>query len=250
MVKLNNLTRIVFLFVVVSFLCSCVTKKEINYFQRADTTQSPLLKPYEPVIQASDRIGILVTSVDKKATNFFTFSLNDNSSNAPSYLVNSEGVVDVPLIGQVHIAGLTTNIAKDTLKKLIERYVNNPTVIVVLKTFRVIVLGAVGSVGILESDHERMTIVEAIARSGDVNFNARRDNIMIIREKGNGKEYGSVDLTSKEIFTSPYYNLHANDIVYVEPGVRTRLAANSVYFSTINIAISFVTLALVYLKLK
>ena len=140
MLKFTNLRGLVILLAIISVLPSCVTRKQISYFQKEDTTGRPMPVAYEPIIQPGDRISILVTSVDKKATAFFTFNLNDNSVTAPSYLVTSKGDVDVPLVGEVYVNGLTTNQAKDTLKVLIEKYVNSPTVVVILKTFRVTML--------------------------------------------------------------------------------------------------------------
>jgi polysaccharide export outer membrane protein len=248
MIKLNFLLRIVLLASVISSFSSCVSRRKITYFVKEDTTQRPLPTPYEPVIQPNDRIAILVTSVDKKASAFFTFSLNDNSSNSPSYLVNPKGDIDIPLIGKWHVAGYTTSQAKDSIKKLIEGYIIDPTVIVALKTFRVTVLGYVGAVGIQESDNEKMTLTDVIAKAGDIQINGRRDKILVIRERGNGKEYGYVDLTSKEVFTSPYYYLHANDIVYVEPSIRVNIVTTQVYYSAISLAIGFFTLAVLFLK--
>jgi polysaccharide export outer membrane protein len=229
-------------------LSSCVPRRQLVYFIKADTTQRPVAAAYEPVIQPNDQVGVLLTSVDKQASSFFSFSSNDNSSTAPTYLVNSDGFIDVPLVGLFHIAGLTSNQAKDSLKTRFEKYINGPTIIVILKTFRVTMLGAVNHAGILESDNERMTIIEAIARSGDLNANARRDNILIVREKGNGREYGTVDITSRDILTSPYYNLHTNDIVYVEPGIRARLALNQIYVVTVSSLLGLATLGLIYFK--
>src|SRR6185369_11887264 len=113
-----------------------------------------------------------------------------------------------------HIGGLTSNQARDSLKKLLEGYVVNPSVLVILKSFRVTFLGAAGS-KIIESDNERMSIIEAIAHVGGIPITGQMKKIMIIRDKGDGKEYGYVDITTKEIFTSPYFYLHSDDIIYV-----------------------------------
>ncbi len=248
MIKSENLTRIIFLFLIISALTSCIPRKQVTYFIKEDTTRQAIIPPYEPIIQANDRIQILVTSVDKQASNFFSFSANDNSANAPSYLVNADGIIDIPLVGPFHVAGLTTTQAKDTLKRRFEKYIYSPTVIVTLKTFRITVLGAVNHPGVFESDHERLTITEALALSGDLNVNGKRTNILVVREKGNGKEYGFVDITSRQIITSPYYNLHANDIIYVEPNMRTRLAALQTYFTTLSIIAGVVLLTLLVVK--
>jgi len=244
MVKLDSLLKITFFIVIVSVVTSCVPRKQITYFLAEDTTHLPISKPYEPIIQASDRVRILVNGVDKEASNFFSFSQNDNSSNTPGYLVNAEGLIDIPLIGSIHIAGLTTTQAKDTLKGLLEKYINRPTVIVTLLTFKITMLGQVASPGIYTSDHERLTIIEAIAMAGDLKIDGKRTNIMVIREKGNGKEYGFVNLSSRSIITSPYYNLHANDIIYVEPTLRSRLTALQPYYAVAGMIVGILTLTL------
>lgn len=242
MAKLDGLLKVVFFIAIVSLATSCIPRKQFVYFVDEDTTQQPLQKPYEPIIQPNDRMRILVNSVDKESSSFFSFSANDNSANSPGYLVDHSGEIDIPLIGKFHAAGLTTSQAKDTLKGLLEKYINGPTVIVSLLTFKVTILGEIQSPGIYTSDHERLTIIEAIAMAGDLGINAKRENIMVIREKGNGREYGYVDITSKAIITSPYYNLHANDIVYIEPTFRSRLTALQPYYAVLGMIVGIASL--------
>jgi polysaccharide biosynthesis/export protein len=242
MIRFQFLLKIIFLFAIISLQFSCVPRKQFVYFCKEDTTMEALQKPYEPIIQASDKVRILVNSVDKETGGFFSFSANDNSSNSPGYLVNAAGYIDIPLIGPFHIAGLTTTQAKDSLKILLEKYINRPTVIVTLLTFKITILGYINGPGIYESDHERLTILEAIAKAGDIKPDGKRVNIMVIREKGNGREYGFVDITSKSIITSPYYNLHANDIIYIEPTFRSRLVALQPYYAVLGMVVGIATL--------
>jgi polysaccharide export outer membrane protein len=237
--------KVIFAFAAISLITSCVPKKQIVYFAKEDTTGRPLPPFYEPVIEAYDKVKILVNSIDKEATSFFSYSSNDNSSNAPGYLVSTTGYIDIPLIGNFHIGGLTTAQAKDSLKLLLEKYLNRPNVLVTLTTFKVIMLGAISN-GIYATDRDKLTIIEAVATAGGIGDNGKKNNVMIIREKGNGREYGYVDLTSKAVLTSPYYYLHNNDIIYVEPTMRSRLNALSSYYALLGVISGMLALVLVY----
>jgi polysaccharide export outer membrane protein len=105
-------------------------------------------------------------------------------------------------------------------------------------------LGAITAPGIYNTDHEKLTILEAIAMAGDLSPNGKRENIMVVRQKGDGKEYGFVDITSKSIMTSPYYNLHTDDIIYVEPTLRSRLNGLEPYFAVFGIVVGALTLTI------
>src|SRR4051812_10894655 len=127
MPKLDILLKLLFTMAVICLVTSCVPRKQIVYFLAEDSSNTPMLKAAEPIIEANDRVRILVNSLDKEATSFFVFSANDNSSSSPGYLVNSDGNISIPLIGKIHIAGLTPNQTQDTVKMLLEKYINRPT---------------------------------------------------------------------------------------------------------------------------
>ncbi|MBR6441651.1 MAG: polysaccharide export protein, partial [Bacteroidales bacterium] len=91
--------------------------------------------------------------------------------------------------------------------------------------FRVCVLGDVNRPGQLVVAGERLTIFEALSMVGDLTIYGQRHNVTIIREENGLRTVGEIDLSSKEVFNSPYYYLHQNDVVYVEPNMRKKKTA-------------------------
>jgi polysaccharide export outer membrane protein len=139
------------------------------------------------------------------------------------YLVKS-GEIVFPILGKIKVEGLTPQQLATTIEeKLIsEGYVTDPVVIVRLLNYKIYVMGEVARPGIVNVDNEKMTILEAVAAAGDLTIYGKRDNITVIREKDGKREVGTVDLTSKEIFNSPYYYVQQSDVIYVEPNDRRK----------------------------
>ena len=104
----------------------------------------------------------------------------------------------------------------------------------------VTMLGAAGP-QILPLSIENMTILDALASSGDIGEKGRTDNILVIREKDDTKEFKRLNLTNNSIFYSPYFYLQPNDIVYIEP-VKIKVAKTAQLISYITAGISFALL--------
>ena len=130
-------------------------------------------------------------------------------------------------------------IAKDLIEK---KLLLDPIVSVRYLNFKVTVLGEVGHPTVVTVENEKVTLLEALGMAGDLTVEAKRNNVMVIREEESGeKKIKRLDLTSTEIFTSPYYYLKSNDIVYVEPN-STKVASTSRFTQILPIVISTVTL--------
>ncbi|MBQ4376393.1 MAG: polysaccharide biosynthesis/export family protein, partial [Bacteroidales bacterium] len=144
------------------------------------------------------------------------------------YLVNQDGVIVFPVLGELKVRGLTHHELAELIKdRLIsEGHLKNPTVTVKLMNFKVSILGDVTKPGQLTVDGERITIFEALSMVGDLTIYGQRQNVTIIREENGVRTIGEVDLSSKDIFQSPYYYLHQNDVVYVEPNMRRKKNAD------------------------
>lgn len=136
------------------------------------------------------------------------------------YLVDSDGDIVFPIIGKIHVSGLTKPELADKLADAIyPKYTKErPNVEVRLMNFRVIIVGAVGSPGIKNSTSERMNFFEAIALAGDLNIKGERENILLYRTNADGtREVHRLDIHDKNFLLSPYFNLQQNDIIYVVP---------------------------------
>lgn len=138
------------------------------------------------------------------------------------YTVNEQGQISFPILGQISAAGLTLDSLMSHIAQRLknEGLVNDPTVTAKIMNFRVTVVGEVRSPQQIHVQGTRLTILEAIAICGDLTDNAIRDKLVVIRSDGGNRQMGEINLTTKELLDSPYYYLHNNDIVYVEPTER------------------------------
>ena len=174
---------------------------------------------YQPiVIQENDILQITVSSLALEAAAPF------NSSNESGYMVDVSGNITLPTLGDIQVKNLTLEEIKAKLKEALQPYFSEtPIVNVRLQNFKVSVNGEVGSPGIFAVANGRITMIEAITRSGDFTPYSRRDSILIIREFNNERSFGYIDFNSAAAFDSPYFYLKQNDVVYVRPN-KTKVA--------------------------
>jgi polysaccharide export outer membrane protein len=142
------------------------------------------------------------------------------------YLVGPDGSIDFPAVGKISIAGLSIEQAKGVLAKKLSDYINEPVVEVRIINYKVNMMGEVNRVGPVLAPNHKINILEAISAAGDIPLTGRKDNVLIIRERNGKQEFGRVNLNSRTVFTSPYYYLQQNDIVYVEPNRIKRQETN------------------------
>jgi polysaccharide export outer membrane protein len=231
MVKLNVKKILVFSVIVVVF-SACNSVKNLTDFQKSRRYDDTLAvaRPFIPRMQPGDLISINVSSLSTEASSFFNpynglgaVGGGSNAGNSgginqtPGFLVDPSGNIQYPLIGNIKVAGYTTSQIRDTVRARLGLYLKEPTVIVRYLNFKITFLGEVGRIDVVNVPNESITLPEAISLSGDVTALAQRDSIMIIRDVGGKKAIGYVNLMSREVFNSPYYYLHPNDIVYVKP---------------------------------
>ena len=199
---------------------SCVSPKKVIYFQGSEqkSTTDKITTSYVPTIQPNDLLSVVVGSLNPEANELFNLPTGGGTgAQVPGYLVDAEGNIQLPLVGKIKIVGLTTQDAADTVRKYLTKYIRDPTVSIRTLNYQVSVLGEVSNPGVYVIADEKVTLPKAISLAGDLTIFGRRDNILIIREEDGKREYARVDFTSRDFFNSPYYYLHKNDMVYVEP---------------------------------
>lgn len=242
-----NRVLILILFVNV-FLLSCVSKKEIVYFQQDDKIANQVAGKYtEPLIQADDILSINVSSLSKEASSFFNINKEGQDIASEGYLVDINGNIEMPFIGQIKVSGLSARSATDTIREKLEKYLQNPTVTVRYKNFRIVVLGEVVRPGVYTIPNEKINVVEALGLAGDLTIYGKRNNITVIRDVDGKKEYGSINLNSRSLFESPYYYLRTNDVLYIEPGRRKKSEADN-FYRVVPIVLSSLTIVVVILS--
>ena len=210
--------------------CSTKTYQKINYLQdvRKDTTFA-MKDNAGIIIQPKDWISIVVAGVNPELA--YQFNLPNVSYQAGAetasasqyrlmgYSVGNDGTIDFPVLGKLHVAGLTRWQVSELVKeKLTEGgYLRNPVVTVEFMNFKIVVTGEVTRPGSYSITGDKITILEAISLAGDLTIYGKRENVSVIREKGDKKEIYVLDLRSSDIFKSEAYYLKQNDVVYVEP---------------------------------
>lgn len=198
---------------------SCVSTQKVKYFPQVQDGPIPSNTPSpESVIQKSDILSISVTSSNLEASAPFNQAAGDGGVPA-GYLVNNEGNIQFPSLGEIKAEGMTKTQLKDKITKglLDGKLLVDPTVTIRFINFRVTVLGEVNHPTVVNVPNEKISLLEALGLAGDLTIYGRRENVMVIRETKGEKVIKRLNLNSDELFTSPYYYLQSNDIVYVEP---------------------------------
>jgi len=210
-------------------LPACVTHEElVNFNDGPEFPNSPTAmgKIPELKIQPDDILSIRVKTMDPMVSEQFNIvpenqNMNMAGGNASlmGHLVDKDGFIDFPILGQIEVAGMTTAQLRDKIAgRLVEGgHLVGPTVIVRFINFRVTVLGEVTGPGSYTMNDERVTVLDALGQAGDISPYGNRTNILLIREYDGEREYVRLNLQDRDVFQSPYFYLHQNDVIYVEP---------------------------------
>jgi len=228
----------------VIFFSSCNTTKNTTYFQNIpkDTTLTNLVsKDFEPKIQKGDLLGITVASLSPENTIIYNAPQNAQGP-LTGYLVDENGDIQFIKLGSLHVDGMTRKELKAKLEKDLAPYLTQAVVAVGFLNRHITMIGGI-SPQIIPMPGDNMTILDAIAASGGIGEKGRSDNILVVREKGDSKEFKRLNLTDNSIFYSPYFYMQPNDVVYVEPEKEKKDQFFRIY-SLIITSASFVFLVL------
>lgn len=210
---------------------ACNTEKRLGtlvYFNKqGDSSLAKNIQNAEPAMQAGDRLSIIVHALDPASAAPYNLGSGVSTSSSSlqtaasgpgnsGYIVEADGTIHFPQLGIIQVAGMQRKQLIDLLTQRLIKFVNDPVVTVQFLNFKITVLGEVTSPGTINIPDGKVTLIEAIGLAGDLPVTARRDNILVIREKNGQREFGHVDLLSKNVFSSPYFVLKQNDVVYVE----------------------------------
>lgn len=219
-----------FILLAAAAMASCTsTKTTLPYFTDISEVKEGTLPKgdYTPVIKPDDELLITIVSSYPEATAQYNLPVSNPATRAElnmtttprqqTYFVSTEGNIDMPYIGELHVAGLTTDQLKEQIKEIVQKDVSDAIVTVQLVNFNVIVAGEVAKPATINVTRNRFTILDALSAAGDLTPYGKRDNVLVIREENGQRKYAHVNLNSSDILTSPYYYLQQNDYIYVEP---------------------------------
>lgn len=263
----NKASKNVFfcLLIGVCLLASCASSKKLKYFQDMPQVSTGaefgMIEFEETKIKPDDILNIKVNTIDLEASE----AINNGNSTMPGnnvgvansafsqmvtgYLVDNDGTVEVPVLGKIKVAGMTLLEAKAEIRKKAAEYYKDANVSLRFSNFRVSVLGEVNRPGTFIIPNQRVSVLDAIAFSGDLSVYGRRNNVMLIRKDDKGKAVAvKMDLTSKEIFNSPYFYLRQNDMVYVEPAGAKLLNADTSVIRYLSLLASLVSVGILVFR--
>jgi len=227
--------KILYLLCAICLLCSCSAKQNLTYFS---DLQDPVVaqqkgnlgkQDYSINLEPQDELLITVSSEVPEATFMYNLPLSNPATKAniaegtyaqamqQTYIVNKEGNIQFPTLGTIHVEGMTTSQLREELTRRISKDVEAPYVRVELLNFKVKVLGEVQHPGVVKSDTERLTVLDALAEVGDMTVFGKRDNVLLVREENGVRTYHYMDLNDSRTMQSPYFYLKQNDVLYVSP---------------------------------
>ena len=222
----------VFFVIIIIFSTSCTQKmyKEYNLFQKG-LDSLPSFNYTAPLIQNNDRLAIKIFSATLNQEQASVFGMagtpvsNSNGysvSGGNNFVVDFDGYISFPIIGNIKCAGFTTDQIDSVITKKLEKYVKDPEVAVSLANFKVNILGEVGSQGTKQFTIPNPTIIDLIAQSGGFSERATRNNVYLIREINGKRTTYTINFNEVSLFNSEVYQLAQNDLVYV-PADKIRL---------------------------
>ena len=243
----KNYILLFLVFAAVCLLTSCASTKNVTYFQNREALEKAV-QGYlaDARIMPKDVLTITVSTTTPEAAKQFNLVTPTSQTQLQTYLVDNEGMINFPVVGELKVGGLTKTEAEKLITEKISPYLKElekPVVNVRMSSFSVSVLGEVNLPGTFPIEREKINVLEALAKAGDLTIYGVRNNVTLIREECDGtKSYHTLNLNDANIVNSPYYYLQQNDILYVEPnGVK---AKNSDIGSSTTIWTSFVSVAI------
>lgn len=237
---------------------SCITPRRVNYLQ--DLTQGSQIQienKFEAAIAPYDELNIIVTTSSSKKELASPFNLGNSTgnnafTNNARYLVDVNGDIQMPILGNIHVAGLTRLKLQDTLTAMLQNggYIDEPFVMVRFNNFKIFFLGG-GRGQVLNISNERCTFLEAMAMLGDnVSLHTRRDHIAVMREINGRMVVRYLDPRSSDVFNDPFFMLQQNDFIiadtYDNSVVRSEvsywLGIGSTIISAFSLVVSLIVL--------
>lgn len=212
-------------------ITSCSVPKDVAYFQGLESLSpeqlSKMSQTYTSKVCSDDLLTITVTAWDPSIVTPFNPPAYASGAQGesdmkmgqqlPTYLVDKEGYINFPVLGKVKAAGLSKQELAESMQQQIAHYVKDAIVNIQIVNFKITVIGEVLKPGTIEVKNDRISILDALGYAEDMTINGNRKNVCVIRDNNGAKEYGYLDMTDPAVFSSPYYYLQQNDVVYVEP---------------------------------
>lgn len=228
--------------IILGFLPACTPAKKTTYFQDITTDtviRTVIEKNVNDTIKNGDVLSISVTSLSPD--NMLYNAPPNSSGDLTGYLVDESGNIDFYKLGKVNAAGMTIKELRTKLEQALVPYIREAIVGAGFVNRHVTLMGGIGP-QVLNYNEGGLTILDALASSGDIGERGKKENVLLIRKNGDSTLFKRLDLTSRAIFQSPYFYLQPNDIVYVEPVKDKAKTAQIVSYVTAGVSFLFLIL--------
>lgn len=245
------------LLILIALQVSCKSTDDITMFQdlrnqeylqkRFSNTTPPKYR-----IKVYDNLYLSVLTPDPEINQIYNPNISGGSSGGSTdqlfgsqvgqylngYRVAENGTVQLPVIGDINIVGLTLEEAEKRIQEKAKEYLQNPTVQVKLLNFKVNVLGEVNAPGFLYNYEGNINIIEAIGHAQGITTNADLKNVVVNRKTNDITNTYKVDLTTNDVYASDVFYLQPNDVLYIPP---TKLIRRNENVSTYSLFLSTLT---------
>ena len=259
------------LILMIAGFSSCQSYKNIPYFQNIssdtatvvykDGVQIPVTTVNDITIQPNDVLNVTIQTIDPDINAVFntnatpmaasaavvanTTAANGNTNSIVGYMVDNKGEIELPIAGKIHVQGLTTAQAKEAIRLKAEKFYKDPIVNVQIINFKVTVMGEATHPGAYLINGERATILDALGQAGDLSIYGMRTNVMLSRKEDGHQKIIRFDLTSTNIYDSPYFYLKQGDVIYVQPNKSKAASTDGAAIRTYAIISSTLSLVIV-----
>ncbi len=237
-IKTTSSNLILLIFSILIVFSNCTPTQNAVYFYNATDSGvvSRNINLEEPFIQKNDLLSISISSLNAEATAIFnapntqatSTSTSTGSTSAGGYLVNSEGNVQMPILGNVKAEGLTKRQLKASITQMIneKKLLVDPIVTIRHLNYEVSIIGEVGKPTVINVPSEKISLLKALGIAGDITIYGKKHNVLLIREEEGKRTINRINLNDEKFLTSEFYYLKPNDVVYVEPNERKIKNAN------------------------
>jgi polysaccharide export outer membrane protein len=202
-------------------LSGCAARRDLVYFSNmAETATVNKSQDQQVLIKRGDVVNVTVNSLSPESNNLFYGNKNMGTNPRPGsegYKVDRNGNIQLPLIGEIKIEGLTVEDAQTAIASQLIKHVKSPVVDLRLSNFKITVIGEVNKPATFIINDEQVNVLEALGLAGDMTVYGKRENVLIIRNEDGNKTMTRLNLNKLESMKSPYFTLKQNDIVYIEP---------------------------------
>ncbi|KIA95953.1 sugar transporter [Pedobacter kyungheensis] len=213
---------ILFIAIYTCLATGCAPRRDLVYFSNlAKQTSDEKLPSQEVKIQQNDLLSVSINSLNQESNVLFAVNTKapsaENNYKVEGYRVNKDGMINLPVVGNVRLEGLTIEQAQNTISRELDKYVKKPVVDVQLVNFKVTVIGEVNRPSNFTVQGDNINLLQALGMAGDMTVYGKRDNVLVIREQNGQRVMKRLNLNNQDVMNSPFFFLKQNDIVYVEP---------------------------------